>query len=227
MTITKPTLTWLAYGVVFAWYGHSCQTSSAVQTGDQFEIEGDQESFEDDESPQEPQKSLVKPVGTAHPKKADAWHTRKAIMTHRQPSPELVMACKETVESLTANASNLQALTEAAKALEQKVAKGKNQYHWCFYQLMTDLDLRLERDSPLLTDKKEAFLSRMRALVPLAKALDRNLSTAKRDYSSYLRQRYIEISQNQFGRAVEVIDSDDLLTTAGKSGKAAGPYDGP
>lgn len=223
---------WIAICVVFAWYGQSCQTSPKHQASNQYELEDevDLESLNNEGGNKAVVVKGPRAVRIAHPKRADAWHTRKAIMISAQPAPEKILECKESAESVALESKNLRALDESALALEGKVTQNRSTYHWCFYQLMADLDLRLERESPLLTDKSDAFLSRMRVLWVIARALDGSSKGKDRNsttYSDYLRTRYMEISQNQFGRTVEVVDEDKLLRTAGEDGKAAGPYDGP
>lgn len=220
--------TWMTFGVVFAWYAHSCQTNPP-ENQQSFELsnEVNLENAATSTNLAQPKSKEEQKLTIAHPKKADAWHTRKLIMTFAQPSPSSIIECKETVESAAMTAKNLRDLDEASLSIGTKVQQNKTQYHWCFYQLMTDLDLRLERDGPLLTEKTEAFLTRMRILWVLAKSLDANHSKQQTTYNNYLRTRYMEISQHQFGRPVEVIDPDALIQTAGKSGKAAENYEDP
>ena len=218
--------TWLTFGIVAAWYVHSCTTPQNVEREDAFQLDAERSDGPHKQSNVKASAAASRSTLT-HPAKPDAWHTRKAIMMYAQPAPELIIECKETAESQAAVASNLRALGEASITLEGKAAQNRGQYHWCYYQLVTDLDLRLERESPLLTEKSEFFLARMKVLWVLAKALDSSHGTAKSPYSAYLRARYIEISQNQFGRNIEVMDPEGLLVTAGDKGKAAGPYEGP
>ncbi|MCX6127172.1 MAG: hypothetical protein NTV34_20815 [Proteobacteria bacterium] len=218
--------TWLTFGIVAAWYVHSCTTPQNVEREDAFQLDEERSDGLDEQS-QVKTSAAPSRSKLAHPAKPDAWHTRKAIMMYAQPSPELILECKEMAENQAAVASNLRALSEASITLEGRAAQNRRQYHWCFYQLVTDLDLRLERESPLLTEKSEYFLARMKVLWVLAKALDSSQGTAKARYSTYLRSRYIEISQNQFGRNIEVMDPEGLLVTTGDKGKAAGSYEGP
>lgn len=220
--------TWMTFGVVFAWYAHSCQTSRPQSEQQSFELSNAVNLETPSSSTNIAKRNAKKEnqLSIAHPKKPDAWHTRKLIMSYAQPSPARIIECKETVESAAVSSKNLRDLDEASLSIGSKVQQNKAQYHWCFYQLMTDLDLRLERDGNMLTEKSEAFLSRMRTLWVLAKALDAS-GTDEKTYNNYLRARYMEISQHQFGRTVEVIDPDALMQTAGKSGKKAENYEDP
>ena len=220
----------ITLGVICSWYAHSCQTnSSGAQQS--FDVKGESalagsgtsdEDFVTKKAVQNEQKLTL-----AHPKKPDAWNTRKLLMLYPQPAPARILECKETVESLTANTKNLRDLDEAALSIGTKVQQNKAQYHWCFYQLMTDLDLKLERDGPMMTEKSELFLGRMKTLWVIAKSLDAGNSSQSSVYNNYLRQRYMEISQHEFGRPTEVVDPDALMQTAGKSGKSASAYEDP
>lgn len=216
----------MTLGVIFSWYAHSCQTNTQ-SNAQSFEIANEANLSDTNEiSEKQPQQKELK-LELAHPKSADAWQTRKLLMTYPQPSPNRILECKETAESASATSKNLRDMDDAALSIGTKVQQNKAQYHWCFYQLMTDLDLKLERDSSLLTEKSELFFARMRTLWVLASSLDTTNPGKETIYNNYLRKRYMEISQHQFGRPVEVIDPDVLMQTAGKSGKAASSYQDP
>jgi len=148
-------------------------------------------------------------------------------MLHKQPPAQQILDCKENVESLALPTNNPRVLDDAALQLAEKVSGAFKVYHWCFYQLMTDLDLRLERDDSLLTEKSEAFLSRMKTLWVLARSLDRENGISQNRYANYLRSRYIEISSSYFGRPLEVLDPQLLLPRADTPGKPAEPFAGP
>lgn len=220
----------MTLGVVFSWYAHSCQTNRP-QSQQSFDIKNEAALTAENSTEEDfmSKKAVIneQKLAIAHPKKPDAWNTRKLIMTYPQPSPTRILECKETIESLAANTKNLRDLDEAALSIGTKVQQNKSQYHWCFYQLMTDLDLKLERDGPMMTEKSQLFLDRMRTLWVLAKSLDTSNANQATAYNNYLRQRYMDISQHQFGRPVEVVDPDVLMQTAGKAGKPATAYQDP
>jgi hypothetical protein len=142
----------------------------------------------------------------SHPKESNAWFTRKLIMTSTQPSATRIAECKERVDSAVKDAPNLRALDEVVTLLKGTVSKSQNLYHWCFYQMMSDLDSKLELETSLMSDKAEIFLRRMRTLFALGKTLDQ--TSTNPIYLKYLRTRYTEINQNVFGRNLETMDPD-------------------
>jgi hypothetical protein len=164
--------------------------------------------------------------GTArilHPKNPTAWFTRRLLMTATQPSATKIVACRERVESAVADAPNLSALDSVALAIQSEVGTQVIVYHWCFYQIMADLDIRLENNAPLMQDKAEIFLGRMKTLWVLGRALDN--SAAQKIYLKYLNTRYREISQTLFGRNLETVDLDSFSVPTRDGGKPATEFD--
>jgi hypothetical protein len=89
--------------------------------------------------------------------------------------------------------------------------------------MMADLDLKLDSTASLMDEKGEIFLSRMRSLWVMARALDElNHSEV---YMKYLRVRYTEISQTVFGRNLEVIDPNGFSLPTVGAGKAAARFE--
>ncbi len=207
----------------------SCTATRQSESQFSFEIEGSNEYESQAKPAKKPSKKelVEKGLKVQHPKEATAWYTRKLIMIQQQPPKESILECKTTVESLSKEADSLQLLDEAAVNMKWHLTSAAKTYHWCFYQLMADLDLKLEKDLPLLQEKKELFLSKMRSLWIMARALDANSTSSENTYMIYLRKRYLDISQHEFGRNLEVIDKDNLLVTAGKSGKSAAEFADP
>ena len=160
--------------------------------------------------------------GMTHPKEATAWFTRKLIMTSRQPSPDSISRCQERVESNSSQAQNLRSLEDVAAGLENVTAESPKVYHWCFYQMMSDLDNRLAGDSSLMDEKANIFLARMKSLWVLARALD--ATSNSKTYMKYLRSRYTDISQNVFGRNLELMDAQAFRLPVKESGKGAATY---
>jgi hypothetical protein len=158
-----------------------------------------------------------------HPKEPTAWFTRKLLMTSRQPSSESISKCKDRVESTAGQATNLRALEDTAAGLEAAVNNNPRVYHWCFYQMMSDLDINLAKDAPVMEEKAGIFIARMRSLWALGKALDSANQTNL--YMRYLKSRYTEISQNVFGRNLEPMDARDFRLPASDRGKSAAAFD--
>jgi hypothetical protein len=191
--------------VVFLLLIQACKSRSNESNKDSFDVDNDLELTDGKQSSRKPVPKSA--IAKLHPKKQDAWHTRKLLMQFEQPSPQKIIACKDFSENLALNANNLRALNEASETLSEKVERNMLEYHWCFYQLMADLDLYLERDTPLLTEKKDFFLKRSKVLWVISEALDQNVDGPKTPYGDYLRNRYIAISQNIFGRNLEIVET--------------------
>lgn len=184
-------------------------TQSEPQQGDGF---GDEDTEDD-------QGAITR---LSHPKDATAWNTRRLILSARQPSPSDISGCFETVVGAMKGAKNLQALEDASVSLQGSISKNNSLYHWCFYQMMADLDEKLDKNLPLMSEKAELFLERMSQLWILATALTDTIGTDL--YIKYLRTRYTNISQNTFGRRLETVDPDALIMSNHGRGKPAGSF---
>ena len=204
-------------------YLNGCRTAAPQATVDDFELD-DQE--EEDLTSSDSSQSIQheSKLAMEHPKEPTAWFTRRLLMTTRQPTASRVNDCREKIESTVKDAPNLRALDEVSLALESSVSHSPSLFHWCFYQIMADLDLRLESESPLMQDKADLFLSRMKSLWALGRALDTGLETST--YMRYLRTRYTDINQNVFGRNLETIDVKAFRLPTSGAGKAAKEYEG-
>jgi len=203
-------------------YLNGCRSSRSQRESAEFELtEGqqqtsdDEDSFESDDTPA-PRSSLV------HPKEPTAWFTRKLLMTVTQPNASKIIQCKEITEGAAKEASNLRALNEASESLQATVEKRLDIYHWCFYQMMADLDQKLEADSSLMQDKANLFFGRMSALWAIAQSLDK--ATESNVYMNYLRTRYTDISQNLFGRRLEIVDLNSFIQKDPGRGKPQGSF---
>ena len=188
---------------------NGCRSSRSQRESAEFELtEGEQQTSDDEDSfeiddTQAPESSLV------HPKEPTAWFTRRLLMTVAQPSASKINDCKENTEGAAKDASNLRALNEVSESLQVIVEKRLYIYHWCFYQMMADLDQKLEADSSLMHDKANLFFGRMSALWAMAQSLD--VVTESDVYMNYLRTRYTDISQNLFGRRLEIVDLNSFI----------------
>lgn len=151
--------------------------------------------------------SAVTPSGAPpfHPKEATAWATQVLLLAHRQPDPKLVSNCFDQAEALVADAGNEEALLAAKQLLIDNVRREQTVFHWCFYQMMHELDQNLRRHEIDFRGLGASFLEGMKKLWLLAEALDE--TTEHQQYFEYLRERYIQISKDVFGRSVGVIGS--------------------
>ncbi len=205
-------------------YVNGCQT--AQQQSDLASLqdeEPDDQGLESEDLAEEEVDSSSGVTLMPHPKEASAWFTRKLIMTSRQPSADSINRCRERVESVSSQATNLRALQDVAADLESPVSSNLRVFHWCFYQMMSDLDNSLAADASLMDEKAGIFLARMKSLWALGRALDASSTTGV--YMNYLRARYTEISQNTFGRRLESMSAGDFRLPASSRGKPAEEFD--
>lgn len=178
-------------------YFTSCTSQQQQQEDDaKLAAKEDDEDEEDDDADGK--------AGTLpHPEKATAWATRNLIATHPQPSNEKVAQCMDDLAKIAADAGNPQDMLQAQVQAANLAAADVGLYHYCFYQLMVRLDERLERGGPLMADVATVFFDTMRALWILARGLD--VATGRERYFPYLRERYVQLSKQHFGRDVEVV----------------------
>lgn len=142
-------------------------------------------------------------IGPPHPKHATASDTRTFLTTSPQPSVEKIAECIEQVTTLANEAGNQDDMVTAPEALKALVAIDTTLYHFCFYQLVNRLDERLAIGGPLMGELATVFFDTMKALWIMARALDR--VTGQDRYFTYLRARYVQMSQDYFGRDVQVV----------------------
>jgi hypothetical protein len=166
-------------------------------------------------------------LSIAFPSAATKWEIRKALMIHAQPTPQAINECQDTLQSTAAQADSLRAMTEATFAIKSIVQNNKITYHWCYFQILSNLDQRLELETTTFAERKELFLTRMRELWILSRALDASKKNRNAYYTTFLRKRYVLISQHEFGRNLEVMDHNIPLLTAGKKGKSAQEFSEP
>ncbi len=140
-------------------------------------------------------------LSLSHPEKADAWSTHKLIVENKQPRQGEIDECEARVTKTSASARNDQDLLAAKSHLGKAVSQGVALYHWCFYQTVRTLDQKLADSEFSLDQKGEEFFQKMKGLWLLAKALE--LATGDQHYFIYLRDRYIQLNRDIFGRSME------------------------
>jgi hypothetical protein len=214
----------LAILLTAAAIGSGCRSTTPSSNDQEFSLTDSQsqdqqgDDFEDDDT----ESDLGSKTRLSHPKDATAWNTRRLILSVRQPSASDISGCFETVVGAMKAAQNLQALEDASVSLQGNISKNSDVYHWCFYQMMADLDEKLDKNLPLMSEKAELFLERMSQLWVLGTALSDATGTDL--YVKYLRTRYTDISQTTFGRRLETVNPDALIMSNQGRGKSAGSF---
>lgn len=206
-------------------YFNGCQTADQQSELADIQQDDGEDDFADasEDSQESDEEEDVYSSEAPHPKEASAWFTRKLIMTSRQPSADSINRCSERVDSISSQAPNLRAMQDASASLESSVSDNPRIFHWCFYQMMADLDIKLSNDVSLMEEKSEIFMSRMKSLWVLGKALDD--SGRSNRYIKYLKARYTEINQTVFGRRLEQMSANDFRLPVSGRGKSAIKFD--
>jgi hypothetical protein len=217
-------------------FGTGCLSSSkASNEQDQEqrqEADLNAEEMADDEEVDFEKQKDDEALGPPHPQKITAYHTRILIDTVAQPKAEDVRRCIETLSALTKEATNEDDLLILPQQLDGPIKDNPHLYHFCFYQVVARLDQRLDEGGPLIEELSDIFLETMKGLWMLATALDLNYGyTDSGKYLFYLKNRYMQMSKDYFGRALTTITipNNKLIqkpTAEGKRfGKPAAEFD--
>lgn len=213
--------------VIIAYYSGGCRSTSPQAENQEFDITSDDSQTFDEETDEAEESGTAFALSSngklPHPKEASAWFTRQLLMTTSQPSASQISDCVDLIDANTKDATNLRSMEEASINLRGEVSKKNALFHWCFYQMMSDLDNKLDKEASLMNEKADLFLVRMSKLAVLAMSLDDTIGTDR--YMSYLRKRYTEISQSTFGRHLEVMDRNSLRFSNQGRGKSSAPYE--
>ena len=168
------------------------------------------------------------PNNLTHPQTANEYATRIYVSTVPQQPAEKIAECIEQITAIGKESANQDDMKTAVIATQSLFAQNLPLYHNCFYQLAARLDNRLAQGGPLVSELAHEFFETTQAMWIMAKALDR--VTGKKAYYSYLKQRYVQISQDVFGRHVAPLgDAFDEKKSPGgnikqSNEKAAGPH---
>jgi hypothetical protein len=163
-----------------------------------------------------------------HPQAANEFATRIFVSTTTQHPQEKINECIEQVSAIGRDSFNQDDMVKAVFSSQAIFAQNLPLYHSCFYQLSARLDNRLAQGGPLVTELSGEFFETIQAMWIMAKALDR--VTGKKVYYTYLKQRYVQISRDVFGRQVAPLgDGFDEKRKPGENikqsdNKAADPY---
>jgi hypothetical protein len=137
-----------------------------------------------------------------HPRKPTAFATRVLISISDLPPAGNLLACSEEITAISKQATSQEQLLKAQMAVSQMVTNNQSLYHFCYYNMMAELDQKLSVGGPVMTEMASTFFTSFRTLWILSRALD--TSTGKSVYFDYLRKRYVQISKDYFGRDVEI-----------------------
>jgi hypothetical protein len=170
----------------------------------------------------------INPNSLKHPQTANEYATRVYVSTVTDQSPEKISECIEQITAISKESSNQDDMQKAVLSTQSLFNQNLPLYHACFYQLAARLDNRLAQGGPLLSELSREFFETTHAMWIMAKALDRVVG--KKNYYSYLKQRYVQISRDVFGRSVAPLGDgfDEKKSPGGNvkqtNEKAAGPY---
>lgn len=140
-----------------------------------------------------------------HPAQVSASSTKQLLITHEQPNAQSLDACRANLQSTANSVFSVPALSDATEKFNSLITESPSLYHWCFYQMLSQLDEKLAGPDLELTKKYQTFVSEIKFLFILAQALDTNVSPPI--YCQYLKLRYIDISKMYFGRRLSVVQN--------------------
>jgi hypothetical protein len=160
-----------------------------------------------------------------HPEGASRWRTRDLVLVKGYANAGTLQACQGEVLALTLRAQSDEGLLSARNFLTKSLVSKVEDFHWCFYISMMQLDDRLLNQKVPVQNRYQDYVNSMKQLWVLAAALDAALMSKK--YIGYLRRRYKELSVTHFGRHLTVItaplgDSENRSVLQHLN-KAAGP----
>lgn len=187
--------------VSFLGFSSCAKREASSNSKDQSFLGADDEDDEDEG--EEEGGSGGNDLGLPHPAKPSAWHVRTFVTTQPQPPVAKVTACIEQVAAIAKDAENEQGLAAGQIQVGNLIGTDLAVYHYCFYQMMLRLDMRMEAGGPLMDDLATAFFDGMRRLWILARALDAGMG--RDTYFKFLARRYIDMSRQYFGRYIEVV----------------------
>ncbi len=189
---------------------------------------GDKDSTEVSSASASSADAASNPNNLTHPQTANEFATRIYVSTIPQQPSEKIVECIEQITAIGKESANQDDMQKAVFSTQSLFAQNLPLYHNCFYQLAARLDNRLAQGGPLVSELAHEFFETTQAMWIMAKALDR--VTGKKAYYSYLKQRYIQISRDVFGRNVAPLGDgfDEKRKPGGNikqtNEKAAGPY---
>lgn len=196
--ISQLVLLWTGLNLLF-----SCLTSLSQ------EDPGSEESASLSGKTQSPKKPDPKPPGgktlgkLPFPKKPTRHSTRVMLLAQPQPPSSQINGCIEQINSIGQNSQSQEEMIISRNQLVPLVESNLFLYHFCFFTLVAQLDQKLAEGGPVMTQQAPLFLETMRSLWIIASALDNVEEDEK--YFTYLKKRYLQLSEEVFGRQLETI----------------------
>ena len=141
-----------------------------------------------------------------HPKKPDASSTF-VLISIQKPNRQIVDSCKQQLTATVPTPQGFKELLVIAHNYETEVKTNIKNHHWCFYQVMADVDSELNK-SKNFNEQADFFVLSMQKLYVLARGLDKTIGVTT--YTDYLRTRYTQISQQKFGRSLNQTNNQIL-----------------
>lgn len=157
-----------------------------------------------------------------HPAKPTAYATRVLLTTANLPLATDLAKCADEMKAIANKASNKDLLAQAQMSLMNTISSNPTLYHYCFYNMMMELDQKLDQGGPIMTDLADQFFAGFRALWILGRTLDASSGTSA--YFDYLRKRYVQISKDYFGRNLERYRAPSTNDGTGGMGEAGGGW---
>ncbi|MBP9708722.1 MAG: hypothetical protein KBD78_13875 [Oligoflexales bacterium] len=166
-----------------------------------------QENFEDEFSNEEKKPAeFVQNGSLRHPEEITEDATTLLLLTEDQPSDPELQKCESMLKSIAEKIFSYKGLDKAEQDLSELVGENPPLYHWCFYQLMSQLDIKLKSPVVDIQEKSKTFASSMKELWILAKTMGEE--SESNIYCIYLRNRYLQINLDYFGRRLEIVKDE-------------------
>lgn len=109
------------------------------------------------------------------------------------------------LKSIAEKIFSYKGLEKAEQDLSELVTENPPLYHWCFYQLMSQLDIKLKSPVVDIQEKSKTFATSMKELWILAKIMGEE--SESNVYCIYLRNRS-ELILDYFGRRLEIVKDE-------------------
>ena len=139
----------------------------------------------------------------SHPETPDAFGTQALILASEQPQPEQIDRCKVYLTSLAGVIDDDASLLSSKEKLSQDISKEIPTYHWCYYQMVRNLDVDMTSSQFSFDQKGEKFFVGMKILWLLAKSLEEVTQDFR--YFNYLKERYVQLNHDIFGRSMSSV----------------------